>query len=233
MKLNLGLGRVRKKVIAYQPLISHYPLILNSIDIVGGINGVDTPNLTYPTSVFGNSPLFTGAEYINIGNNHDLGITDKSFSIWIYPTALNNYHAIFGKSAYGGYPNRYSLVINPNKKLELGCQTANTNTTLVSTTTIALDTPIQIFVTFNRADGLMSLFVDGIKDNSMQHYIGTTEDFKSAYEFEIGAYQDNNGLAFTNLSLLGTASTLKIFNKVPIDAEILNIYNTEKTQLGV
>ena len=236
-KLRLGLKSLN--LIAIEELVTYsfsnyYPLSNNSLDVIGGINGADSADLTYQNSVFGTSPLFTGTEYINLGNNHDLGLTDKSYSIWIYPTILGGEQSIFAKSLAGATPNRFFLELLDSRIRFLVVDSNNVIRSIqsVSYFNLEINTAYKIDIVVDRINGDFKLYINGILNNTNPHNLGN-QNITNNYDMEIGGYNDNTGKASNILPYYGFVSTFKIYPEALTDVEILDNYNQEKSQLGV
>jgi hypothetical protein len=194
-------------------LIGFWPFNGDAKDATGkGNNGVVNGAVLCEDrfGVPNNAYYFNGNASINLGNSSLFKFNSQSefsMSTWVNIENLDGgWRAILVKGCwdYGIY-NRSDVFMIGHHSLELGGQPINK----------------WIFVTYNNKNGIADLYINGILVSSAPSSFGTSEGILSvgqkgdcAYDFFKGKIDD-----------------IRIYNRALASSEILQLYNSESTQI--
>lgn len=185
----------------------------------GTITGTTAASATQ-NGIIGKALYFDDTDnQVNIGNLAalNLGTSDMSYSVWVKPERDG---VIMGKrvNAVGGdgYELRFDL---PQLKFQAMLGGAAGSTYIRnSAMTAVVGKWYHVAVTMDR-DGLMSLYVDGVLDNTLSISAENATNITNTEVFNIGG--NNSG---GNTFFGGVADDARLYNRVLSAAEILAIY---------
>ena len=175
----------------------------------------------YGGGVYGGEISFDGInDYVGMGDVLDMGLSDWSVSAWITTGQGDILSGIAGKQQSAGVVGRYGLytsLAEPNKIR--GVFGASTTVVILCTSSsnITDGIPHYVVVTYDR-DGLMSLYFDGVLEDSISISTHSGVDMQSALNFDIGIYRDSDGTPDNYFN--GSTDEVRIYNQVLINDEI-------------
>ena len=171
----------------------------------------------------------------NYGDILDMGLSDWSFQIWFNTTDATG--GLLGKTAYSGLTGRWGIFFSEGSP--------NTLRVLIqgASTIVQLDALPQqpgsvkwndglwhnATVTADR-DGLLSLYMDGVLNNTISMTSLERNNINSSGYFFLGAYGNAAGTSpQANFFLNGGIDEARVWNKVLSPAEIAANWNVEIT----
>jgi hypothetical protein len=166
----------------------------------------------------GGSIVFDGIDDCIVVNNNTSILSSTAYTkiAWFYPTSFSTNNNIIS----GGNSGQHAFWLAGGNKLNAG---HNGNwSTVVSTTTLSLNTWYFGAVTFNTTNGWI-LYLNGVSENtnvSTTTFIGNGEILLAAYGTSVNVFT-------------GRIACGLIYNRVLSATEILQNYNATKTRFGL
>jgi len=192
----------------------------------GGITPDETGNnpgtLTNGAKISGKSAMFDGDnDYINTGNNFNLGTSDWAISFWINQIQGRDFDAAIAKGTYNGNGDILIYDLNNNNGrgyMSFRSDNANGGAEFIVNITSSLARTGWRLVTVARDDRNISIYLDGKLNNSKLMSI-SNYDFTNARLWTIGARQDG-----TQEWINASIDEVLIYNKALTEAEIQELY---------
>ena len=182
----------------------------------GGNNGTLVNGPTF-SSLNGGSIVFDGSnDYVTINSGSDI-LSNVNYTkiSWFYVTSFTTANHIISSSGGG----QHAFWLASGNKLNSGHN--GSWSTVVSTTTLSLNTWYFGAVTFNTTTG-WNLYVNGLSESTSVNL--TT--FSGIGDISIGSFWGSN--VFT-----GRIPIAQVYNRVLSSTEILQNYNATKTRYGL
>lgn len=183
---------------------------------LSGNNSVLTNGPTFNTSN-GGSIVFDGSDdYVNVNSGASLLSSVNYTKIaWFYVTNFGTANNIIS----GGNTGLHAFWLFASNKLNAGHN--GFWNTVVSTTTLSLNTWYCGAVTFNTTSG-WKLYLNGVQEATSV----STTTFTGTGDIQIGRYQTGNNYT-------GRIAIAQVYNRVLSGAEILQNYNAQKSRFGL
>lgn len=183
---------------------------------LSGNNSVLTNGPTFNTSN-GGSIVFDGSDdYVNVNSGASLLSSVNYTKIaWFYVTNFGTANNIIS----GGNTGLHAFWLFASNKLNAGHN--GFWNTVVSTTTLSLNTWYCGAVTFNTTSG-WKLYLNGTQEATSS----STTTFTGTGDIQIGRYQTGNNYT-------GRIAIAQVYNRVLSGAEILQNYNAQKSRFGL
>jgi hypothetical protein len=133
---------------------------------------------------------FDGNDYIGHGNILDIGLSDRTVSVWVKTSQTDLADGLVGKLKSQQIAGRYGIFIYNNKARTIFSHAAD-GILIDSTSNINDDVWHLIVATYDR-DGLMSIYFDGDYENSISISAYSAIDMQPALNFDLGIYRDSS-----------------------------------------
>lgn len=185
-------------------------------DLAGTENNIELVNS--PTFTSGTPAYFTfnGSDQFGTGNSAVLSSTSYTKSIWFYLNGYNDNNLV--SSDTGGH----FMYLSGTDRIYSGHTDWGNYQAYPSTATISLSTWYNATLTFNTTDGMV-LYLNGLQDSTY-----TAE--KTAH----GGDSSTNIATFGGGNLLnGRIAKVYCYNRSLTSAEVLQNYNSDKSQFGL
>ena len=126
-------------------------------------------------------------DYINCGDNCDIGTNDMTLQAWVYREGADDYQGVISKSTWDAETGRWMLLIDDNNKLSalLG-GASEVYGWAISTASIAASTNTAIAATFNR-DGNITNYINGSVDGTDDISAFSSEDLNTTRPMKLGS----------------------------------------------
>jgi surface protein len=200
------------------------------------VTAVGTPSFTTAAKLGPNATTFDGIDdYLNFGDQFDLGTNSLSMTVWI-KTTDSSYH-LLTKSVADGNNQRWFLLYGSKDCGDsqtglwaaLHCPAAGPLCT-PSVTGINDGQWHQVGMVMDRSDKL-KIFVDGVLRSSLSISACNGASLNSTFSAYFGNYGNASGTGPTsNGSFQGSADDLAIWTTALTDAEIATIYSRQSAK---
>jgi hyaluronate lyase len=175
-------------------LVSEYKLDGNATDSWGGGNNGSIIGATASTNcVYNTCYSFDGSDYITMGDVLDIGTSDLTISAWAKVASLpfpeNKY--VIGKADASGADGRYSLGISTTG---IAMLMFDPGAGVVLSGTTVVGTGWNLLTGVWDRDGNMTLYLNGVYENSVSISAGNGQNYNTALTFLIGGYTTATGL---------------------------------------
>lgn len=189
-------------------------------------NTVNSSQMNYGKARLGNGGIFNGSGYLSIGDTASLDLlSGYTIEMWINRTvsATTGYlmHKESGSGAKGGYT---IISANTNKITTSIRNVSSSVVTITSSSTIITNNSYHIAVTYDNATTNLSLYVNGILENS-----SITNITNSATITNLGIGATAAGATF----FTGTIDEIMIYEFAKTGAEIQSDYSKSSESYGL
>lgn len=186
----------------------------------GGNDGTDT-SIVYVTGKIGKAAQFNGTtSKIVIGDVHDVGSSDFSYSVWVYPTESGSTDYILSKGQHTGAYS-YALHMRSDKALVATTTTAGTLTSShISTDLLTLNA--WNHVVWTKTGTTSRLYINGTEDSGGAGTLDATV-YDSAGDLAFGARDTSGTYGFFWVGLM---DDMRYYSSVLSTNAITEIYNS-------
>jgi len=111
-------------------LLAYYTADNTPNDALGTYNGTLVNGATYGTGIINQGFSLDGVnDYINLGDNLDIGLDSWTYNFWINMDTINRNNSILTKTDSGNSWERWWYRVNSSNKLEFHLQKGSDNVT--------------------------------------------------------------------------------------------------------
>ena len=144
----------------------------------------------------GKGQQFDGSQdYIEIGDEIDLGTNDATITAWTYHDSSQTSQAtVVSKSYYGPGNYRYAMFVKTSK--HRGFMHGDSNGDKVAIATTNVDDAWHYGAVVYDRDDLMRIYTNGVQEASTSISLWNGSNFNSGYPLRIGIYGSTNKLPF-------------------------------------